>query len=377
MYTAVSVLIVLLCVAQTLQYSQQLHRTTALLAHPATAHTEPATATALPWPAKPFSTVSSVLSSLPFLLSPSRSLASPSVFAALFVRFRVSVVCVVNLLCSLLCVTTALTLRTVFEPLSDHEKKACRENLFNFLVFRGVFVAAVVPLELRELAVWLAFFAVVAALRVVIIVARERFTSVTVQPTAGADVFVRLIAVMAGVCVVDVLVAVAVCAWLVRGEASVSVVCLMLFEHVVLLLGSLKAGGKYVIHLAGLQRDSAWEERNSYLYYCEFVFECLIQLLTIVHYVHVWWLYGLSVTIIDLFLFLHLRSSSLVLFDRLSKYRHYRRASVEINSRYADATREELDAADDFCAICREAMDSAKKLPCVNARRIQQLASGL
>ena len=355
-YSAVSVLLVLLCVAETLHYSHQLHSSTEALSQ----RTE-----AVPWPSTPFSTLSSVVASLPFLASPSLSRASPSVFAALFVRFRLNVLSVVNLLCSVLCLLTGELVVRVFSPLSDHEKKACRENLFNFLVFRCVFVAAVVPLELRELVCWFAFFSLVAALRVVIIVARERFTSVTVQPTAGADVFVRLIGVMLGVCIVDVLVAASVWLVLLRGDAGASVQCLMLFEHVVLLLGSLKAGGKYVIHLLGLQRESAWEERNSYLYYCEFVFECLIQLLTIVHYVHVWWLYGLSVTIIDLFLFLHLRSSSLVLFDRVSKYHHYRRASVEINSRYADATREELDAADDFCAVCRETMDSAKKLPCV------------
>ena len=381
-YSSVSVVVVLLCVAQTLQYSHQLYRSAALLTPPnpsvaeaatAAADTVPAidaaTDTSAPvpwaWPTKPFSTLSSVVSSLPYLLSPSLSRASPSVFVALFIRFRLNVLSVVNLLCALLCLCTAVLALRVFSPLSDHEKKACRENLFNFLVFRCVFVAAVVPLELRELACWVSFFSIVAALRVVIILARERFTSVTVQPTAGADVFVRLIGVMAAVCVVDVLVAGAVWYVLLRGDASVSVVCLMLFEHVVLLLGSLKAGGKYVIHLFGLRREAAWEERNSWLYYCEFVFECLIQLLTVGHYVHVWWLYGLSVTIIDLFLFLHLRSSSLVLFDRLSKYVHYRRASVEINSRYADATREELDAADDLCSICRESMDSAKKLPCV------------
>lgn len=90
----------------------------------------------------------------------------------------------------------------------------------------------------------------------------------------------------------------------------------------------------------------------------------MTQGLTLVHYLHVWSFYGLSVTIIDLFLFLHLRSSFVVLVDRISKYHHYRRASVEINSRYADATAAELQHADDFCAICRESMDSAKKLPC-------------
>ena len=369
-YSVLSALIALLCLAQTLQYSQQLHGTAALLP-PSIAANDPTSpapdASTVPWPTKPFSTFSSVLSSLPFLLSPSTARASPRVLLALFVRFRLHVLSLLNVLCAVLCWLTASLVGRVFSPLSDHERKACRENLFNFLVFRAVFVAAVVPLEAREMACWTAFFTAIAAMRVVIIVARERFTSVTVQPTAGAEVFARLIAVMAGVCVVDVLLAATVWLLLSRSGASWSVLCLLLFEHAVLLLGGVKAGGKYAIHLLGLQREAAWEERNSYLYYCEFVFECCIQLLTIAHYCHVWWLYGLSVTVIDLFLFLHLRSSSLVLLDRLSKYVHYRRASVEINSRYADATRAELDAADDVCTVCRETMDSAKKLPCGSA----------
>ena len=364
-YGAASLLGLTLCIAETLKYAHQLDQAAAVLQTTDSA-SDASSSSAVPLPVSPFESVSSVLSSLPFLLSilsSSASLPGLRRFLAFFLRSKVNEVMALNLVVSMLAGAVRAVQLRLFGPLSDNEAKACRENLFNFLVFRSVFVAAIVPLDVRELMVWCAFFAVIAALRLLCIIARERFATVTILPSATADTFVRVIVLIAALLLTDLLLAAAVWA-VVRRQAGLSVVCLLLFENVVVLLGCLKVSGKYLIHLLGLRRGQGWEERNSYLYYCEFVFEVLTQLLTLLHYLHVWSFYGLSVTIIDLFLFLHLRSSFIVLVDRISKYHHYRRASVEINSRYADATQAELEQADDFCAICREGMDSAKKLPC-------------
>ena len=378
LYGCLSLIALVVSIAETIKYAHQLHvayaQLTALDAdvHDVLTSTDAtSSSSSSPQPASvnvtlphsPFESLSSVLSSIPYLLTLSPSTLSPRHLLTFLLRSKVTELLTLNLLIALLSLLVAHVQSRTFGPLSDNEKKACRENLFNFLVFRSVFIAAVVPLDVRELVLWCAFFAVIAALRLLCIIARERFSTVTILPSATADTFVRLLLLIAGILVVDLLVA-AVVWWLVRAEAGLSVVCLMLFENVVVLLGCLKVSGKYVIHLLSMRRDAAWEERTSYLYYCEFTFECVTQLLTMLHYLHVWSLYGLSVTIIDLFLFLHLRSSFVVLVDRISKYHHYRRASVEINSRYADATPAELQQADDFCAICREPMDSAKKLPC-------------
>jgi len=50
--------------------------------------------------------------------------------------------------------------------------------------------------------------------------------------------------------------------------------------------------------------------------------------------------------------------------NRLNDMIKYRRATANMNERYPDATVEELDATDRVCIICREEMDSGKKLPC-------------
>ena len=380
LYGCVSLLALVVAIAETLKYAHQLHHAyhqlTALdidshdtLTSSSSSSSDATSSSSLPsssvnitLPLSPFETFSSVLSSIPYLLTvtPSSTL-SPHLLLAFFVRSKINSLISLNLLISSLTLLTSHTQSSLFGPLSDNERKACRENLFNFLVFRSVFIAAVVPLDVRELCVWTSFFAIIAALRLLCIIARERFSTVTILPSATTDTFVRLLLLIGGILVIDLLLACVVW-WLVRAD-GLSVASLLLFENGVVLLGCLKVSGKYCIHLLSLRRDSAWEERTAYLYYCEFVFECVTQLLTMLHYLHVWALYGLSVTIIDLFLFLHLRSSFVVLVDRISKYHHYRRASVEINSRYADATPQELQQADDSCAICREPMDSAKKLP--------------
>jgi E3 ubiquitin-protein ligase synoviolin len=49
---------------------------------------------------------------------------------------------------------------------------------------------------------------------------------------------------------------------------------------------------------------------------------------------------------------------------RFNDMLQYRRATANMNERYPDATQEELIAIHRVCIICREEMDSGKKLPC-------------
>jgi len=50
--------------------------------------------------------------------------------------------------------------------------------------------------------------------------------------------------------------------------------------------------------------------------------------------------------------------------NRLNDMIRYRRATANMNERYPEATPEELAATDRVCIICREEMDTGKKLPC-------------
>ncbi len=146
-----------------------------------------------------------------------------------------------------------------------------------------------------------------------------------------------------------------------------------------LFVGCLKVILKYAIHLVSLARESTWEERyarvpcplpslaphsylpfdvgsGAYIYYVEFYMESTILACTLLHFLHVWYMplhrcvsssavdphlsaphrrsmYGVSFTLIDLFLFMNMRNVFMNLLKRVSSFKNYRRAMAEINNR--------------------------------------------
>jgi hypothetical protein len=62
----------------------------------------------------------------------------------------------------------------------NHPRQACKEDTFNFVLFRVVFMAAIVDVDdlVRELLVWTTWFFMIGAMRVFLVLSRERFPSV-------------------------------------------------------------------------------------------------------------------------------------------------------------------------------------------------------
>ena len=93
--------------------------------------------------------------------------------------------------------------------------------------------------------------------------------------------------------------------------------------------------------------------------------ELVVQFITLAHLLSLWRHYGLSFSVLDLFLFLHVRQLVVGAWRNLLAMRNYSRALWELNARFPDASPAELNRLhDDVCSICRDAMEQAKKLPC-------------
>uniref|UniRef100_A0A673MB48 Autocrine motility factor receptor b n=1 Tax=Sinocyclocheilus rhinocerous TaxID=307959 RepID=A0A673MB48_9TELE len=92
---------------------------------------------------------------------------------------------------------------------------------------------------------------------------------------------------------------------------------------------------RYIIHLYGLICEGSWEDKETCIYYTDFVMEIGILFLNMMHHIHM-------------------------------LVRQIIWASYIIMSfgRFSMATMEELASHDDRCAICLEKMYTAYKLPC-------------
>lgn len=75
-------------------------------------------------------------------------------------------------------------------------------------------------------------------------------------------------------------------------------------------------------------------------------------------------MHGISFGLVDIVLFLNVRSVLKNLHNKLIIYRERWRAMSYVRDRYVDASPEELAKHNDDCAICREKMKTAKILAC-------------
>eukprot|EP01087_Luapelamoeba_hula_P021833 TRINITY_DN7696_c0_g1_i1.p1 TRINITY_DN7696_c0_g1~~TRINITY_DN7696_c0_g1_i1.p1 ORF type:complete len:258 (-),score=21.23 TRINITY_DN7696_c0_g1_i1:52-825(-) len=111
--------------------------------------------------------------------------------------------------------------------------------------------------------------------------------------------------------------------------------------------------------------DQLWEKRNTYVYYTEFIAETAVLIATLGHYLHIYYLHGISLTLIDVVLFLHMRHTFSNLLRKIANHRHYLCMSRDMNDHYPTLNEQELSKCDDNCPICLMRMaNNAKKLPC-------------
>ncbi len=120
---------------------------------------------------------------------------------------------------------------------------------------------------------------------------------------------------------------------------------------------------KYGLHLWELHvRARPWDGKAACFFYISMASDVAVHALTLLHYAHILLIHGIS--FLDALILLDMRLVFNGLRARLAHLRNYRLVCTALNTRYADATAAELHALDDVCVICRDPMQTAKKLPC-------------
>eukprot|EP00808_Paulinella_micropora_P004039 g40749.t1 len=282
---------------------------------------------------------------------------------------KVNILLAVNLICSLLVLVATGAKDVVFGPLSFHEAKSLRESMSNFLLFRVVLVGALIEYEARELSIWFLWFALTGFLRFFLVLCRERYHSV--EPVAATTrMLVRFSVMLVAVFTCNALLAFS-CFALFAQRAGVSRMLLLLFENAATCIGCLKVGCKY---LGALRRMTAAETTHNMggegdphempiSFRAQFLLDVLKHSLTLLHLLHIWWLAGLSLSLLDLFLFMNVKAVHTQLVRIITGFRN-REMVMRVLQRYPSVGREELEQRMDACAICREHMTAAKRLPC-------------
>ncbi|KAF9685676.1 hypothetical protein SADUNF_Sadunf03G0079100 [Salix dunnii] len=108
-----------------------------------------------------------------------------------------------------------------------------------------------------------------------------------------------------------------------------------------------------------------------------FLLDIAAMLMALGHYVHIWWLRGVALHLVDAILFLNIRALLSAIIKCIKGFIKLRIALDALHAALPDATSEELRAYDNECAICREPMAKAKRLHCGHLFHLACLRSWL
>ncbi|KAF8930596.1 hypothetical protein BGZ58_008161 [Dissophora ornata] len=213
-----------------------------------------------------------------------------------------------------------LFVRTFFGDLRVIERQHMYDRALNFLLFKVVFVGAILEPRWEELLIWTAWFTILGFLRVFSMLCRDRFEYLTVSPNIPIRVHVKILTMLLMILASNI-------AWFVFCISVFrSMLLLLSFECFTLFLDTVQTLVKYVIHLGDLSRQGPCESRRMVQYYTEFVTDTLILVTTLGHYLHIMHLHGISFTLIDAVLFLNMRSVFNNLRKKLASHQSYRQA---------------------------------------------------
>ncbi|XAR66137.1 hypothetical protein NMG60_11012241 [Bertholletia excelsa] len=290
-----------------------------------------------------------------------------------------------------------LGLKTIFfVELYPPESRKLVERLVNYLIYKGLFLPLVVPLTIVDAGLWSTWLTILCSLKMFQALARDRLERLNASPSTAPWTYFRTYSVLLLVISCDL---VWIKLWLVMYKTRESPMFLLLFyEPLSIAFETLQA---IVVH--GFQLLDIWlhhstgndtdchrsklfdipaagslqEWKCTLVRNLVFFFDMMTLSMALGHYVHIWWLHGMTFHLVDAILFLNIRALLSALVKRVKGFIRLRIALTALHGALPDASSEEIQAYDDECAICREPMVKAKRLSCNHLFHLSCLRSWL
>jgi autocrine motility factor receptor len=243
------------------------------------------------------------------------------------------------------------------------EPKNASERALSWVMIKTVAVAALhgEKADTAELVAWALWGVATGMMRVFTSLARDRFERQSSSPSVTAREQARTGTLIVTLLALDALLARA--AFLVVSDG----LTLWLLIYDTLLVGTalLLLSLRFVAHVYEQAGGSgALERRRHGQFVAEMAFEVTSDLLALAYTCTLFWLHGLSFHLVDAILLLHVRALVLSLSARLSRFAGFLVVSRTLRKAFSDVPAAVLAAMDEVCAVCRDPLDTAKRLPC-------------
>eukprot|EP01103_Thecamoeba_quadrilineata_P000676 TRINITY_DN1058_c0_g1_i2.p1 TRINITY_DN1058_c0_g1~~TRINITY_DN1058_c0_g1_i2.p1 ORF type:complete len:622 (-),score=89.93 TRINITY_DN1058_c0_g1_i2:133-1977(-) len=286
----------------------------------------------------------------------------PNFYASLF-KSNLNILILANSAFVLMFLFCKLIIQVFFDKLREIEEKNIRERIISY-GFMKLFLVPFLEPDIKEIVLWVSWFFMIGILHIFSLLCRNRFEYlITFFPNTRLSTHIRILVLLSIILVIDFF-------WiyfsisLFYSTAGTSVILLLTFECFTLFLDTTQTVIKYGIYFIDNLYEGSWENRGTYIFYTEIMTDSLGLLTMLGHYIQILYMSGFSITFIDLIMCYNIRKIFNNLRHKITVFRNYLTLAADLNTKFPSVTPEELEQLNDDCAICRQPMTTAKKLPC-------------
>lgn len=250
--------------------------------------------------------------------------------------------------------------KVVFGDLRVIEQQHIKDKFWNFVFYKFIFIFGVMNVQyMDEVVMWCGWFSFVGAFHLLSTLCKDRFEYLSFSPTTPKWAHLRLFSLIFFILTVSV----SLCT-IVGLYANLNIFFFMAAEWTLVIIRTIYVLVRYIIHLYDITYEGVWENRGVFTYYCELACELSSLVIDFLHHIHMLVWRNIFLSVASLIICMQLRCFINDIQRKILRHKNYLRVSRHLENNFPLATKEELDANSDDCAICWDRMESARKLPC-------------
>ncbi|XP_043227982.1 E3 ubiquitin-protein ligase AMFR-like [Amphibalanus amphitrite] len=251
--------------------------------------------------------------------------------------------------------------QSMFGELRVSEQTQLKDKFWNFVFYKFIFVFGVINVQhMDEVVLWCSWFSALGFLHLLTQLCRDRFEYLSLSASTPRRTHGRLLCLLSAILALSLALLV-ICVY-VGLVASLNTFAFMAAECVLLLIRTFHTMIRYAIHLYDVAQTAQWERKGSLVYLAELMFEVTELVIDLLHHVHMLLWGNIILSMASLIICMELRHIFYQLRHRLARHSHYRRVVRYIELECVQATPADIDG--DQCAICWDAMETARRLDC-------------
>uniref|UniRef100_H2Y5L2 RING-type domain-containing protein n=1 Tax=Ciona savignyi TaxID=51511 RepID=H2Y5L2_CIOSA len=274
----------------------------------------------------------------------------------------VCLVLAVNATYCLLAIIVQIIQKIVFGKLRSIEYQHMRDKFWNFVFYKFIFIFGVMNVQsLNEVLVWMSWFTCIAFLLLLTKLCKDRFEYLSFSPNTPMYYHWKVLGLLVFIISCCLLLTVSC---LTSSLIDMHSMTFMLAECVIVTTKALHVIMRYGIHLYDIQHEDLWERKATLVYHVDLFMELLTLSTNFLHHLHMLFSGNIWLSMASLVICMQLRYIFSEIQKRLLRHKNYRRVVANMEAQFPQASREEIEAQEDQCAICWEPMENARKLPC-------------